>query len=106
MSGNAEEGIAKTQLDAAKNQGSSIGSVQTANSRYLNERIIVFLLALLLIALLLVWMTTSSPLLLYGSLVTVIGLVIVAGVLRIKSIEDTRRERDELARSWQENKSD
>ncbi len=99
MSGNAEEGIAK--LQAANAQASGAAGLQQHHRgtiAYLDERILIFALAIAMIGLLVLWATAKSPLLLYGSLAGVIMLTLLWGYVRLKSIERTRREREQQAR--------
>jgi hypothetical protein len=91
-----EQGIFHTQAKAAREQlGDKDGlrELQQRSAVYQDERIIVYLLAAAAIGLCVVWATASSGLVLYGSLGLVIGLTILWGLARIKTIERTRRER-------------
>lgn len=101
MSDNAEEGIARTQAAAAQASGAAgLQQHHRGTVAYLNERIVVMLLAVAMIGLLLVWATAKSPLLFYGSLAAVILLTFVWGYARIRSIERRRRERAQQASEW------
>lgn len=109
MSGNAEEGIARIQVAAAKAQGTQGKLLQEHQERsvvYLDERILVSILALALIGLMIVWATTTSPLVLYGSFAGVILLTVLWGVSRAKSIERARQNRARQAREWQPTKTE
>ena len=107
MSGNAEEGIAKTQAAAAQAQGAAgLGRHHKGTIAYLDERILVFLIAIGLIGLLLLWTTVKSPLLLYGSLLAVILLTLLWGYARIRRIERVGRERAQKASDWQAQQRD
>lgn len=101
MSGNAEESIAKMQ--AAKAQAGGAAGLQqhhVGTIAYLDERILIFILAMAMIGLLVLWATAKSPLLLYGSLVAVILLTLLWGYARIKGIERKRREQAQQANAW------
>jgi hypothetical protein len=101
VSDNAEEGIARTQAAAAKTGGAAgLTKHHAWNVAYLDERIVVFLLAMAVIGLAIVWASATSPLILYGSLIVVILLIIVWGIARIKRIETIRRERSRQVASW------
>ena len=98
---NAEEGIARTQAKVAQAQGATgLGSHHRGTIAYLDERILVFFIALGMIGLTLLWAYAKSPLLLYGSLLAVILLTLLWGYARIKRIERVREEREQLASSW------
>ena len=102
MSENAEEGIARAQAAAARasgTEGKALGQLQTRSIKYLDERIVVFLLALGCIGLMILWATAKSKLLIYASFAGLILLVLLWGLARIKRIE---RERDARARQAQE----
>ena len=100
---NAEEGIARVQAAAIKAQGTQGDKLQAHQKRsvaYLDDRILVFLLALALMGLLILWATVSSPIILYGSLAGVIILTILWGVARVKRIERLRQARAREAEEW------
>ena len=102
MSDNAEGGIARTQAAAAKAAGSAgLKEYHNRNIVYLDERIVVFILAVAAIGLVVLWATTSSPLILYGSFSGVILLTVLWGLVRIKRIETVKRQREKEAKSWQ-----
>lgn len=102
MSDNAEEGIARTQAAAARAKGADgLREHQKWNIAYLDERILVFVLAIAFIGLIVLWATVKSALILYGSLAGVIILAILWGVARVKRIEKVRREREIQAKSSQ-----
>ena len=102
MSDNAEEGIARTQAAAAKAGGAAgLKEHHNRNITYIDERIVVFILAIASIGLLILWATSSSPLVLYGSLAGVILLTVLWGMVRIKRIEAMKRQREKEAKSWQ-----
>ena len=101
---NAEEGIARTQTAAIKAQGTQGGKLREHQARsvaYLDERILIYVLAIAFIGLVLVWATTTSTLVLYGSFVGVILLTILWGVARVKRIERIRQEREHQSKEWQ-----
>lgn len=109
MSDNAEESIARIQAAATKAQGAQGGLLQEHQKRsadYMDERILIFILALALIGLMIVWATTTSPLVLYGSFTGVILLTVLWGVLRAKSIERARQNRAHQAKEWQSVKTE
>jgi hypothetical protein len=102
MSDNAEEGIARIQAAVAQSRGSEgLKQHHKWTVAYLDERILVFILAVAFMGLGVVWATTTSPLVLYGSFGGVILLVFLWGFVRIKRIETLKRQRAELAESWQ-----
>ena len=98
---NAEEGIARIQAAVAQAKGSEgLKEHHKWTIAYLDERILVFILAVAVIGLGIVWATTTSLLLLYGSFGALILLTFLWGIARIKRIEATKRQRAELAESW------
>ena len=102
MSDNAEEGIARTQAAVAKAAGAAgLKEHHNRNIAYLDERIVVFILAIASIGLIILWATSSSPLVLYGSMAGVILLTVLWGLMRIKRIEAMKRQREKEAKSWQ-----
>ena len=99
---NAEEGIARTQAAAAKAGGA--GGLKKHHDwtvAYLDERIVIFLLAIAVIGLMVLWANATSALVLYGSLAGVILLIVLWGIARIKRLESIRRDRLRQAASWQ-----
>jgi hypothetical protein len=103
MSDNAEEGIARVQAAMDKNQASEADRLKARQQRstaYLDDRILIYLLAMAFGGLLVVWATASSGLLLYGSFAGVILLTVAWGYARIKRIERTRLEREQQAKEW------
>jgi hypothetical protein len=102
MSDNAEAGIALTQAAAAKAAGAAgLKEHHDRNIAHLDERIVVFILAIASIGLIILWATSSSPLVLYGSFAGVILLTVLWGLMRIKRIEAMKRQREKEAKSWQ-----
>jgi Flp pilus assembly protein TadB len=100
---NAEEGIARTQAAAIKAHGTQGGKLrehQEHSVAYLDERILAYVFAIAFIVLIVVWATTSSALILYGSLVAVILLTILWGVARVKRIDRIRQERAHQTKDW------
>jgi Flp pilus assembly protein TadB len=97
MSDNAEEGIARVQAKGAR----GLKDHHTSTLASVDERIVVFILAIAVIGLVVLWGTTNSPLVLYWSLGVVILLTFLWGFARIKRIETLIRQRAELAESWQ-----
>lgn len=103
MSDNAEEGIARTQAAAARAQGTEGKLLQQHQARsiaYIDERILIFVLAIAVLGLMVLWATSTSPWLHYGSFAVVIGLVLLWGYARIKRIERVRQQRAREAESW------
>ena len=99
---NAEEGIARIQAAVAQARGSEgLKEHHKWTVAYLDERIQVFILAVVVIGLGVIWATTASPLLRYGSFGALILLIFLWGFVRIKRIEALKRQRAELAESWQ-----
>jgi len=97
-----EQGILHTQIKAERNRLGEPDGMQTAlkwNIAYHGERIAVYLLAMGVIGVMVLWATSSSPLLLYGSLALVILLTLLWGVARIRRIELTRQQRARQARA-------
>ena len=102
MSDNAEEGIARIQAATAKAGGTAgLKEHHNRNIAYIDERIVVFILAIATIGLIVLWATSSSPLVLYGSFAGVILLTVLWGLVRIKRIEARKRQRENEAKSWQ-----
>jgi hypothetical protein len=102
MSDNAEEGIARIQAAAAQASGADgLKKHHAGNIAYLDERVVVFFLAIAIIGLAVLWASTTSALILYGSLTGVILLTIFWGITRFKRLEAIRRERSHQAASWQ-----
>jgi D-alanyl-lipoteichoic acid acyltransferase DltB (MBOAT superfamily) len=105
MSDNAEEGIARIQAAVAESSGAGgLKKHHAGNIAYLDERIVVFFLAIAIIGLAVLWAGTTSALILYGSLAGVILLIILWGIARFKRLEAIRRERLRQAVSWQSDK--
>jgi hypothetical protein len=101
MSDNAEEGIARSQAAAAQASGAGgLKKHHAWNVAYLDERIVVFLLAIAVIGLAVLWASTTSALVLYGSLAGVILLTMLWGIARIRRVEALRRERARQVASW------
>jgi hypothetical protein len=101
MSDNAEAGIAKLQATNAQASGAAgLQKHHGGTIAYLDERILIFILAIAMIGLLVLWATAKSPLLLYGSLIAVVLLTLLWGYARIKGIERKRRERAQQAGAW------
>jgi len=101
---NAEEGIARTQAAAIKAQGTQGGMLREHQEHivaYLDERILIYVLAIAFMGLIVVWATTDSALILYGSFIAVILLTILWGVARVKRIDRTRQERAHQAKKWE-----
>ena len=102
MSDNAEAGIARTQAAAAQAKGADgLKEHHKWTVAYLDERILVFVLTIAVMGLAVLWATTTSTLLRYGSFGVLILLIFLWGLVRIKRIEAVKRQREELAESWQ-----
>jgi len=104
---NAEEGIARVQAAAIKAQGTQGDKLREHQQRsfaYLDERILIYLLAIAFIGLIILWATTTSTLVLYGSIAGVILLIALWGVARVKNIEKTRQRREHQTKEWQSEK--
>lgn len=96
MDDNAEEGISRTQLANA----GDLGKRQRWNIAYLDERILIYLGALVFLGLGVVWLTAKSTLVLYGSLGLAVLLVVLWGIARINSIKRLNEERERQARDF------
>ena len=99
-----EHGIFHTQAKAAREQMAGKDGLREMQKRsviYLDERILVYLLAAAVIALFVVWATAKSALVLYGSFALVIALTVLWGVARIRGIERKRHEREMEARAFE-----
>ena len=102
-----EGGIAQAQeklrkLRLAEKDG--LRSYHDWNIAYVDERIYVYLLAMVMLGLILLWATSSSALLLYGSLGLVILLTLLWGIARIKGIERLRQQRARDASAFEADK--
>ena len=95
MSDNAEEGIFKAQAKSGAGAGQHRRSIT-----YLDDRILVYLIALGVVGLFVVWLVAKSALVLYGSLAVVLGMIALWGVLKIKRIERERAARQAVADAW------
>lgn len=103
MSDNAEEGIARAQIAAAQASGTearALGQQQARSIKYLDERVLIFLLVLGCIGLMVLWATAKSALLIYGSFAGLILLFFLWGLARIKRIENERAARARQAQEW------
>ncbi|HKJ51111.1 MAG TPA: hypothetical protein VKB27_06390 [Gammaproteobacteria bacterium] len=105
---NGEQGIFQAQARAASEQlGGKDGlrDLQHRSSHYLDERVVVYLLALVMVGLFMLWMTTRSVLVIYGSLGLGIALILVWGRFQLRSSEKLRRTRELQARSFEASKT-
>ncbi len=103
MSDNAEEGIARAQTAAMKQQGGGapdIARQQASGSRYINERIVTFVIAIAAFVLIGIWATTDSVLIVHGSMILVVLLIFAWGILRIRAINRLREQRRQQAADW------
>ena len=74
MSDNAEAGIAGTQAAVAKSKGAAgLKEHHNWNIAYLNERILVSLMAIATLGVIVLWATATSKLVIYGSFAVVIA---------------------------------
>ena len=108
MSDNAEDGIARAQAAAAKaagKQGDGLAAHQKRGIASLDERALFFLFLIGIVTLVAVWAMATSPLVQYGSLVGGILIIIVWGVMRLRRIEQIKRDREREAEAWQSEKS-
>ena len=96
---NAEEGIAKVQAEAAKENG--LQKHHKWSVQYLDERIFVYIFAIAFLLVLLLWLTSTSPLISYGSFTMVILIVVLWGVFRVKRIHRLRELRELQAKESQ-----
>jgi hypothetical protein len=83
---NAEEGIARIQMA----QKDGLQNYQKRSVLYLDDRILTV-----------VWATATSPYITYGSLVASILIVILWGVMRVKSIQRVREQREQQVKQMQ-----
>ena len=106
---NTEQGIAQTQIEAARVQQGSADALQKHhkwNIAYLDERIFLYLGALAFLGLLVVWATASSALVIYGSLGAAILLTVLWGVARVNRIQRLREVRARQVQVMQSENSD
>ena len=89
MSGNAEEGIARVQLA----QKDGLSKRHKRGAANLDDRTSTALLALAFLGLIIVWATASSPLIIYGSFAAAMLVTVMFGVIRIKRIQQVRKQR-------------
>ncbi|MGB5329504.1 MAG: hypothetical protein WBO58_14885 [Gammaproteobacteria bacterium] len=97
MSDNAEEGIARVQLG----QKDGLQKHQARSTKNLDDRSFTSLFALAFLGLLVVWVTASSPYIIYGSFIAAMLVTLLFGVLRIKRIHRTRAQRELQAKQMQ-----
>jgi hypothetical protein len=106
---NAEQGIAQSQIEAARGeQGKADGlqKTQKRNIAYLDDRIFLYLGAIAFLGLLAVWATSTSALMLYGSLAAAILLTILWGLARVNRINRLSDERARQVQAMQSENSD
>jgi hypothetical protein len=94
----AEAGIARIQTAASK--GEKLKASHDRSVGYLNERIAVMLSVMSITGLILLWVTATSPVILYGSLAGIIILIFVIGLLQIRRLDRMRQERAQQAENW------
>lgn len=97
MSGNAEEGIARVQLA----QKDGLSKRHKRGAANLDDRTSTALLALAFLGLIVVWVTASSPLIIYGSFAAAMLVTVLFGVIRIKRIQQVRKQRELQAKEAQ-----
>ena len=90
MSDNAEEGIARVQLA----QKDGLAKHHKSSVNYIDDRILIYLFALAFLGLLVVWVTASSPIVIYGSLVAVALAAVLFVVLKFRRVNKIREQRD------------
>ena len=108
LSDNAEGGIARAQAAAAKASGArgeGLAGHQKRGIASLDERVLFFLLVIGIVALVAVWALATSPLVLYGSLAGGVVMIVLWGVIRLRRIEQIKRERVREADAWRSEKS-
>lgn len=106
---NAEQGVAQSQIEAARTeQGKADGlqKTQQRNIAYLDDRIFLYLGAIAFLGLLVVWATSTSALMLYGSLAAAILLTILWGVTRVNRINRLSDERTRQVQAMQSENPD
>ena len=92
---NSEQGIFQAQAQAAsvRLQGKDgLRDLQRQSVFYLDERVYVYLFAIVMVGLFILWVTSKSALLNYGSLGVAILLTFAWGVFRIRGVERRRRQ--------------
>ena len=97
MSDNAEEGIARVQLA----QKDGLSKHHKRGAANLDDRTSTALLALAFLGLIVVWATASSPLIIYGSFAAAMLVTLLFGVVRIKRIQQVRKQRELQAKEAQ-----
>lgn len=97
MSGNAEEGIARVQLA----QKDGLSKRHKRGAANLDDRTSTALLALAFLGLIVVWATASTPLIIYGSFAAAMLVTVLFGVIRIKRIQQVRKQRELQAKEAQ-----
>ena len=90
MSGNAEEGIARVQLA----QKDGLSKRHKRGAANLDDRTSTALLALAFLGLIVVWVTASSPLVIYGSFAAAMVVTVLFGIVRIRRIQQVRKQRE------------
>ena len=106
MSDNAEAGIALTQAAAAKSKGAAgLKEHHNWNIAYLNECILVSVVAIATLGVIVLWATATSRLVIYGSFGVVIALTFLWGFVRIKRIKAVKRQQAKQAEPWQSGNS-
>ena len=102
MGDNAEAGIAHTQVKSAQTQGAAgLEKIHHKSIAYIDDRILVAIMAIAVLSLMVLWATTTSTLVLYGSLAGIILLVVLWGIERINRLQALQRVRANQAESLQ-----
>ena len=87
---NAEEGIARVQLA----QKDGLSKRHKRGAANLDDRTSTALLALAFLGLIVVWVTASSPLVIYGSFAAAMVVTVLFGIVRIRRIQQVRKQRE------------
>ena len=87
---NAEEGIARVQM-ASKD---GLKQVHKQGVENLESRTSTYLSAIAFFGLAIVWMTATSPYVIYGSFVAAMLVVVLFGVMRVRRILKIREFRE------------
>ena len=98
MSDNAESGIAATQARSAQNK--ALGQHHKSTLGYLNERIFTYVFMIALLGLVAIWSLAKSPYIIYGSLIAVVFIAMLAGFLEFKRRQRLRELREQQAKEW------
>lgn len=92
-----EQGISQAQIEAARAQserGEGLHRHHKQNVAALDERTLFFVGILVFMGLLVLWLSMPSALVIYGSLLIIFLFLILWGVVRVRRIERTRKQRE------------